>query len=250
VVGGGLSFGLGNIIPIVAAAVGQVVLLGARLQNEDYLRGILTQRDEKANTLTDQQLEDVLENMDFETRQRVRYIVQLHREVVREARGDDVQSYARTDLERIATQLAPLIQRAVSLGTKKQQLAKYLRNVDERALKSYCNSLRQRIETTTDSVQKAQFEQALKAREAELDTYQGIAQACARIDSQLENVEATFASWKARMLRIKTADMAGASSASDALDQELSSLNSDIDLLDTSVAEALASDEQVVRVSA
>jgi hypothetical protein len=183
--------------------------------------------------------------MDFETRQRVRYVVQLQKELAREARGDDVESYARQDLERMASQLQPLVQRAIRIAGRKQQLSKYLHNVDERALQSYCANLKQRIESTSDPVAKGQYEQALRAREAELQTYRSIAQASARIDSQLENVEATFASWKAKVIRIKTADVASAASVSEGLYQELGDLTRDIDLLDTSVSEALSSDEEI-----
>src|SRR5262249_18783670 len=99
------------------------------------------------------------------------------------------------------------------------------------------------IEATTDPVTKSQYEQALKAREAELQTYQAISQATGRIDSQLENVEATFASWKAKVIRIKTADVASAASVSQGLYQELGALSSEIDLLDNSVKEALSKEE-------
>ncbi len=233
-------------LPLVAAALCQVGLLYARLHDEEYLRRLFRHREERSEALTDQQVEDLLEKMDFETRQRLRYILQLQKEVVREARGQDVPSYAREDLEKIAAHVGPLVRRAMGLGTRKQQLVRYLRNVDEKALTAYCNNLRKRIDSTSDTVTRGQYEQALKAREAELETYRAITQAGARIDSQLENVEATFASWKAKVIRIKTADVASAASVSEGLYQELSSLNNEIDLLDHSVTEALATEGESV----
>lgn len=251
-VGGVLSFSLlgyhGMALAAFAALMGiQAARLYATLHNEEALRRIFQERQQREDVLTEQQIEAKLDEMDFETRQRVRYILQLQREVISETRGEDVQSYARNDLEKIAAQLAPLIDRAVRLAVRKQQLTKYLHNVDERALRGYSNNLRQRIESTTDSVTKAQYEQALQAREAELQTYQAISQASDRIDSQLENVEATFASWKAKVIRIKTADMASASSVSEGLYEELGTLTRQIDLLDSSVSEALAGDEPAVQ---
>lgn len=229
---------------VVWAAVG-VFRTFSRLNNEEYLRRLFSARQEREETLNEQQIEAQLEQMDFETRQRIRYIVQLQKEMAREARGEDVESYTRKDLDRIAGQLAPLVQRAMRLAMRKQQLAKYLHTYDERALQNYCNNLRQRIASTSDPVAKSQYEQALKARESELQAYQAIAQASGRIDSQLENVEATFASWKAKVIRIKTADVASASSVSEGLYQELESLTSDIDVLDKSVSQALAGDEEL-----
>lgn len=228
---------------LVPAAAAQAGLLWWRLHDEEYLRSLLTRRREQEETLSEQRIEAALDQMDFETRQRVRYIVQLQKEVVREARAPDVEDYAKRDLDRIAAQLMPLVQRAVRMAIRKQQLAKYLQNVDEKALRSYCANLEQRIASTTDEVAKAQYQQALNARKAELQTYQAIAQASSRIDSQLENVEATFANWKARVIRIKTADVAGAATASQDLFQELGALNNEIDLLDSSVSEALAGEQ-------
>ncbi len=233
-------------LPLAAAAVAQLALLFRSLHDEEYLKSLFQKRQQKEETLSESQIETLLEQMDFETRQRVRYILQLQKEMSREARSPDVESYAKNDLERIASQLAPLVQQAVRIALKKQQLAKYLHNVDERALKTYCNNLRQRIETVDDAVTKAQYQQALKAREAELQTYQAISQATGRIDSQLENVEATFASWKAKVIRIKTADVASAANVSQGLYQELGALSSEIDLLDNSVSEALSADEPAI----
>lgn len=241
--GGVVSLVTGWWLYLLLAAIAQGALLLRRLHDEEYLRRIFLERQEREEQITEQEVEELLERMDFETRQRVRYVLQLQKEIVREARAPDVQEYARRDMDRIASQMPALVRRAVSLATRKQQLARYLHHVDERALRSYCANLRQRIDGTTDSVARAQYEQALKAREAELNTYQAITQATARIDSQLENVEATFASWKAKVLRIKTVDMSAAASVSEGLYRELETLNSDIDLLDTSVTEALAAEE-------
>lgn len=247
VAAGVVSYFLGwNLIPFGIAGVGQIALLFSRLHDDNYLRRLFLQRLEQEEAETDRQIEGVMETLDFESRQRIRYIMQLQKEIVREARAEDVQSYVRTDLDRISSQLAPLVLRAVQMAAKKQQLLRYLFNVDERALRNYCNTLKQRIQATHDEVTRAQYEQALKMRQMELEAYSAIAQAVSRIDSQIENIEATFASWKAKMIRIKTADIASASTVSQGLFQELELLSSDIDLLDNSVAEALAVENETM----
>src|SRR5262249_9794467 len=109
-------------VPLFLAACAQPALLFAKLRDEEYLKRIFQQRTEREETFTDAQVESLLEQMDFETRQRLRYILQLQKEVAREARGADVASYAKQDLERVASQLAPLVQRAVKIATRKQQL--------------------------------------------------------------------------------------------------------------------------------
>ena len=217
-------------------------LLAKALADENYLRRVFARRHERLDQDAEKRFEEQLERMDFETRQRIRYILQLRKEMAREARAPEVETYARKDLERIASQLSPLVEQAVRLGTRKQQLLKYMQNVDERSLKSYVNNLRQKIEACADPVEREQLEQALRAREAESQTYAAINQTARRIDSQLENVEATFASWKAKILRIKTADVASAASVSESLYSELNDLSRQIDVLDTSVNEALQSE--------
>lgn len=227
-------------IPIAGAVGLEAFLLNRRLHDEEYLRRILRDQEESAQALSDTEIEERLSAMDFETRQRLRYIIQLQKEIAQEARADDVQPYARGELERIASRLPTLVQQAIRLATRKQQLMRYLHHVDDRALEAYAENLRQRIAATTDPVAKKQYEQALKAREAELGTYRAIAQASGRIDSQLENVEATFASWKAKVIRLKTVDIGNVASFSEGLVSELDSLGSEIELLDSSVTEALA----------
>lgn len=227
-------------IPIVAAIVLQAALIQWRLHDQEYLRRILKEREEDDQSLTDSDIEEHLAGMDFETRQRLRYVIQLQKEIAEEARADDVQPYARQELERIASRLPGLVRQAIRIASRKQQLTRYMQHVDERALESYAANLRQRIAQTSDPVARQQYEQALRAREAELATYKAIAQASERIDSQLENVEATFASWKARVIRLKTVDIGSVASFSEGLVSELESLGSQIELLDNSVTEALA----------
>jgi hypothetical protein len=230
-------------LPFVAAAGLQLGLLVWRLNDAQYLQQLFADREVRATALADTEIEASLEQMDFETRQRIRYVVQLQKEIAREARASDVQPYAREELDRIASRLPGLVHQGIRIAGRKQHLAKYLQHVDERALRAYADNLRGRIEATTDPISRAQYEQALRARETELSTYRAIAQASGRIDSQLENVEATFASWKAKVIRLKTVDIGNVASFSEGLVQELDSLGREIELLDSSVIEALSPEQ-------
>ncbi|MBM3494764.1 MAG: hypothetical protein FJX72_10690 [Armatimonadetes bacterium] len=232
-------------IPIAAAVGVQAALLVWRLNDTGYLTQLFADREQRVSTMADTEIEASLEQMDFETRQRIRYVVQLQKEIGREARAGDVEPYARAEFDRIASRLPGLVQQAIRIASRKQHLAKYLQHVDERALGAYADNLRSRIEATSDPVSRAQYEQALKARETELGTYRAIAQASGRIDSQLENVEATFASWKAKVIRLKTVDIGNVASFSEGLVNELDSLGREIELLDSSVIEALSPEQPV-----
>lgn len=233
------------LVPVGLTVLAQGGLIYARLQDEGYLRRLFDERVRKESELTDQQVEDLLDQMDFETRQKMRYVLQLQRELMLEANAPDVESYAKEQLGRITAKIPALVRQAIRIATRKQQLARYLNRVDARAIGNHCTALRSRIAGTTDPVTRKQLESALEAREAEGRTYEAILQAAERIDGQLENVEATFASWKAKVIRLKTVDIGSVSSVGDVLYGELESLGNDIDILDSSVTEALGAGEPV-----
>ncbi len=240
--GGGFWVALASVLGFV---VNTVILY--RLYDDAFPQEQSQNDDISRKVLTDTQLETSLENMDFETRQRIRYIIQLEREVISECTAKDVAEYASSDLRSLAGQLSPLLTRAILLAQKRKQLQRYLDNVDDHALQNLSRSLEERIAKAADPVAHSQLEQALKARQQEMETYQSIAQAAGRIDGQLENIEATMASWKAKIIRIKTAELASSTSVGQDLHQELSSLSSEVDMLDRSVREALEEETLITR---
>ncbi|MCL5284075.1 MAG: hypothetical protein M1330_05155 [Armatimonadetes bacterium] len=236
-----------SLTPFIGVAVLESLIVIYCLRLEGFLGGSIHPSKSDQTKLTDAQVEASLENMDFETRQRIRYIIQLEREVISECTAKDVADYASSDLTTLAGQLSPLLTRAIQLAQKRKQLQRYLDNVDDHALLSYCHSLEDRIAKATDPVARSQLDQALKARQQEMETYQSIAQAVGRIDGQLENIEATMASWKAKIIRIKTAELASSTSVGQDLHQELSNLSSEVDMLDRSVREALEEETLITR---
>ena len=245
----GLPLTVGVGIAAFAVIICELILVYRRLNNEQFLAHIMTGRKQaKEQVLSEEKVEELLSTMDFETRQQLRYILQLKKELEQDATSKDVADYARAPLDQIAENLNPLMQRALQLGKSKQGLTRYLNKVDERSMESYCTALKKRIAGESDAPTREQLEQALAAREAELVTYRSIEQAHGRIDGQIENLEATLASWKARVIRIKTVDEAGAAAMSEGLSSELESLTGEIDLLDRSVTEALGGDAEKVNL--
>ena len=101
---------------LLPAAIVSGGLIARALSDDDHLRRIFSQRYEREDRESEKRLEEYLERMDFETRQRIRYILQIRKEMAREARSPDVESYARKDLDRIASQLNPLVEQAVKLA--------------------------------------------------------------------------------------------------------------------------------------
>jgi chromosome segregation ATPase len=230
--------------PLAAAAAAQAGVFFWRLRDERYLRRILAVWTAREEDRTEEAIRDLLEGMDYDSRQRVQYALRIRQEIAQEARADDVPSYARADLDRLARELLPLVERVARIAKRNRQLSSHLDRVDERELERTCDSLRKRIAAATDPVARGQYEEALRAREAELQTYRSIAQASARIASQLENVEAALASWRAKVLRIKALDDTASLDVGASLQSEIARLSGEIDTVDRSVAEALAAEPQ------
>lgn len=242
-----LAGGLGHFwgVGLLIFFIGELILLVYHLNNVSYLNKLFGGTDESNAPLNDKEVEEMLEGMDFDTRQRLRYIWQIERDLLTETKDKDVPEYAKDHLIRIGSQLNPLLLRAMKIGKRRQDIMQYLSTADERAIQRSCDNLKQRISSESDTVTRSQYEQALKAREAELEAWKGIDQSLQRIDSQLENLEATLSSWKAKVIRIKSSDEAGASMVSEGLSLELKSLNDNIDSLDTSIREVLSTDNSL-----
>lgn len=226
--------------PLAVALAGQAAVFLWRLRDDRFLRTALGEWTERQEARAEEGIRALLDEMDAETRQRVQVALKIRQEIAREARADDVPSYARADLQNLAHALLPLVDRVARIARRLRQLQAHLSQVDERELVRYCESLRRRIEATTDPVTRAQYEEALHSREAELQTYRSIAQASARIASQLENLEAALASWRAKVVRVKVLDDAASVDLGAGLQSEVARLSGDIDLVDRSVSEALA----------
>lgn len=243
--GGILLVGLLALSPVllVIGGGGLAGYIAWRIRDKKFVECLRLQRQQELEAKVEGRIETEAQSFDYETRQRVRYILQLRREVAQECRAEDVPGYVAEELARVSAQLMALVERAVEVAEKKRQISRYLSQIDDAALKRYVGELRRRIEETEDPITRGQYEQALAAREAELASFRAIKQASARIDGQLENVEATLSSWKAQVLRLKSTDETAASFGED-LRTELSRLRGEIDVLDASVAEALATTDE------
>ncbi len=226
--------------PLAAGMLAQAGVFAWRFRDDRFLHRAIAEWTEQEEARTEEQIRELYAGMDYDSRQRVQYALKMRQEIAREARADDVPSYARQDLERLADELLPLVSRVAQVARRNKQLSGYLGQVDERELVRYCEGLRKRIAATADPVARTQYEEALRSREAELTTYRAIAQASARIASQLENVEAALAAWRAKVLRVKALDDTSPSSIGTDLQSEVARLSGDIDLVDRSVSEALS----------
>lgn len=185
-------------------------------------------------------LEEELQHLDVESRLRMRTILQLYKDLYGDVDDPDLQDYTISTFRTSVAQIGSLTERALRLARKKRDLQRYLDRNDETQLLNYLQDLQARTESTTDPVIQSQYEQAMSLKKRELEDYRAIATTVRRIDGQLENVECAFAGLRARVVRLKAADVTQWDVASEQLKGELESLSSVVEMLEQSVNEALS----------
>jgi DNA repair exonuclease SbcCD ATPase subunit len=139
----------------------------------------------------------------------------------------------------IADQARELVEQAYTLCDKGQIIERYLAATNLRAIQDQINGVDQRVAATQDSYTRQQLQetrQALVDRQQnarDLETYIG------RILAQIQNISASLDNVLAETVRLRTADVASADSATNQVAQRLNDLKSDMDafqrVLDTAL---------------
>jgi chromosome segregation ATPase len=145
----------------------------------------------------------------------------------------------------IGDQARELVAEAYILCDKGQIIEGYLATSNQRALQDQINALDLRLAATQDSYTQQQMQetrQALAERQTnarDLETYIG------RILAQLQNISANLDNVLAETVRLRTADVVSADTATNQVAQRLSDLKADMDafqrVLDTALTQTGAS---------
>jgi chromosome segregation ATPase len=145
----------------------------------------------------------------------------------------------------IGDQARELVVEAYTLCDKGQIIEGYLATSNQRALQDQINALDQRVAATQDQYTREQMQetrQALAERQQnarDLETYIG------RILAQLQNISANLDNVLAETVRLRTADVVSADTATNQVQQRLSDLKADMDafqrVLDTAITQTGAS---------
>jgi chromosome segregation ATPase len=145
----------------------------------------------------------------------------------------------------IDDQARELVTEAYTLCDKGQIIEGYLATSNQRALQDQINALDQRMAATQDQYTRQQMQetrQALLERQGnarDLETYIG------RILAQLQNISANLDNVLAETVRLRTADVVSADTATNQVQQRLSDLKADMDafqrVLDTAMTQTGAS---------
>jgi hypothetical protein len=135
------------------------------------------------------------------------------------------------------SQLQTLREKSASLIEKRLLIRRYLSNVDLGAMEKDCQKMERNVAVIQDTVAKRQFQQSLSLKRQELETYRSMFVALQRIDGQLEQIASTLSSLKGKIVLLKTSEVT-TEGGYDNMGEELKGLVGDVELMESSVAEA------------
>ncbi len=236
-----LHDGVVGILGLGGALMAVAIYVLIKLQDESYIRDAL--RDAREHERRTQAFKRGfrIEELEVESRIKIKSIVKLQNEIADDVVNSPIDEVA-VGLADTVTQTEHLIERALSMAQKRRELQQYLNRTDDTAIESRIESLSEKLAEQTDPQQRAEIEISLVAKQQERDDYQAIEQSAGRILRQLDGIECSFASLRARLVRIKSTDISEWAAANEELKTELGGLSSSVDTLEQSINEALNSE--------
>lgn len=142
----------------------------------------------------------------------------------------------------IGSQARDLVEEAYVLCDKGQIIETYLASINQRDLHNRISDINRQLAATQDPYTRSQLEETRAAltekqqNARDLETYVG------RIVAQLQNISASLDNVLAETVRLRTADVASADTATNQVAQRLSDLKADMDafqqVLDTAITRA------------
>ena len=228
---GGLGLGAA-----VAAVVAYILI---KLQDESFIREALREAREQERRSNALKREFRIEELGVESRVKMKSIVKLQNEIAEDVVNSPIDEVA-VGLADTVAQTEHLTERGLAMAQKRRDLQRYLNKTDEKAIESRIESLQSRLEQESDADRRSEISVALAAKQHELDDYRAIEQSSQRILGQLDNIEYSFASLRAKLVRIKSTDVSEWVAANEELKTELGGLNTAVDTLEQTINEALS----------
>lgn len=242
--GAGLLFALlmHNLLGLLilgGAAAGVVAFIIARLQDESFIRSAIQDANERDRRADRQERELRIEELDVDSRVRMKTIVRLQNEIAEDIERSSVNELAAgmTDTVEVTD---GLVDRALTMAQKRRDLQHYLAKTDKKSIENSIYSLKTKVQQTTDPIKQTEIESLLTAKQQELDDYNAIENSASSVLDQLDSIEYAFASLRAKLVRLNSSEIREWTSANEDLKTELGGLNQSVDVLVQSINEALS----------
>lgn len=145
-------------------------------------------------------------------------------------------------LQSVITQTRELVEQAHELGRKGQIIEEYMETVNPQQIQSQIDNIDNQIVRTTDSYTIQQLQETRQALVDRQNNAQALQTYIGRIMAQLQNIDANLDNVLSEVVRLRTADMVSADSASNQVAQRLNDLNTDMTafqhVLDTALVQS------------
>lgn len=242
--GSGLLFALlmHNLLGLLilgGAAAGVVAFIIAKLRDESFIRSAVQEASARDRSAERQEREFRIEELDVDSRVRMKTIVRLQNEIAEDVERSSVNELAVGMSDTIEV-TDGLVERALLMAQKRRDLQHYLAKTDKKSIENSISNLRSRVQQTTDPLKQAEIESLLTAKQQELDDYNAIENSASRVLDQLDSIEYAFSSLRAKLVRLNSTEIREWTSANEELRTELGGLNQSVDVLVQSINEALS----------
>jgi len=238
VLGAVFSLGYVSLVPLAGAVVLTVLYAAWKLRDESFIRAALREAAEREREARRADRTFRIEALDVDSRVRIKAIVRLQSEIAEDVADSPVDEVA-VGLADTVEQTEQVLERGLTMAEKRRELQHYLNRTDAGEIEARIHSLETKLGSETDPQRRAEIEASLAAKRQELDDYHAIRQASQRVLDQLDAIQCAFEGLRARLVRIKSSDVAEWTATNEELRTELSGLATAVDTVEHSIEEAL-----------
>lgn len=226
-------------IGVLAAAIVLVAIYAAaKLRDETFIRAAIGEARERSRSSSLMDRTFRIEKLDVESRLKMKAIVKLQSEIAADIAGSPVDAVA-AGLGDTVEASEELVDRGMAMAQQHRELRRYLTRTDKAAIESRIQSLQAKLGSEQDPVSQAEVKASLASKQHELEEYEAIELACARVLAQLDAIESAFSELRARLVRIKSTNIADWVAANTQLHTQLSGLSTSAANLERSIGEML-----------
>ncbi len=239
VAGGIWSLATSSGIPFVIALVLALAYAVVKLQDDEFVRTAIQEasgRQREADLLA---RTFRVEELDVDSRIRLKAIIKLQSEIEEDVANSPVDEVA-VGLADTVEQTAALIERGLAMAQKRRELLRYLNRTEPSAIENRIASLESKLESESDEARRSEIEASLSSKRQEIEDYQAIHKASQRVLEQLDSIQVAFEALRARLVRIKSSDIADWVAANQELKTELGHVVTAADVVEKSIEEALS----------
>lgn len=239
VLGGIWSLVTQNPLAFAGAIVAVLIYAFVKLQNESFIRAAIHEAQDARAREDRRNRTFRMEELDVDSRVRMKAIVKLQSEIREDIANSPIDEVA-AGLAATAEESESIVDRGLAMAQKRCDMLRYLARTDAHSIEARIHSLQAKLSEETDAGQRADLESQIASRQQELEDYKAISESASGVLEQLDSIEIAFSALRARLVRIRSTDIADWVQANTELQTELTGLQTAVDSVEKSVEEVLS----------